>query len=136
MILFTSENNTKTSLFYGIMTVFTALLGFIYELFSHQVYSNYMIYAFAIPLMAGLLPSLLISAGIRLPFSSCLELGSISGQLYSGAIMIMTMGSIIKGVLDIYGTTNSKIIIYPVLGMIMILISIIAQKIFRPRSEI
>ena len=33
-----------------------ALFGAIYELFSHDVYSYYMIYAFAIPLLMGVLP--------------------------------------------------------------------------------
>ena len=37
-------------------TILFALFGAVYELFSHEVYSYYMIYAFGIPLILGVLP--------------------------------------------------------------------------------
>ena len=38
------------------ITIFTAVFGAIYEHFSFGVYSYYMLYAFAIPLLLGVLP--------------------------------------------------------------------------------
>ena len=49
-------------------SVFFALFGAIYEQFSHQVYSYYMIYAFALPLILGALPwALALGRGWRIP---------------------------------------------------------------------
>ena len=43
--------------------VFTALFGAVYEFFSHQVYSMFMLLAFLVPLLGGVLPlSLLIES--------------------------------------------------------------------------
>ena len=40
----------KTAFFYLLVSLFCALFGGVYEYFSHEVYSNCMIYAFFIPL--------------------------------------------------------------------------------------
>ena len=46
--MFTSdkERALKGCLLYGCAALFFAVLGFVYELFSHEVYSYYMIYHF------------------------------------------------------------------------------------------
>ena len=43
----------------------TMTFAVIYELFSHQVYSNYMIFAFLIPLLGGAVPYTLLSMAPR-----------------------------------------------------------------------
>ena len=59
--MFTSDINanrrkaSRTSLIYLIVSLFCALFGAVYEMFSHEVYSYYMIYAFAFPLIGGTL---------------------------------------------------------------------------------
>ena len=51
------ETQLKLHLLFNIIgTGFLALFGAIYEIFSHEVYSYFMLYAFAIPLAMGLLP--------------------------------------------------------------------------------
>ncbi len=56
MILFTSvidkngKKSGRTSLNYLWISLFCLLFGAVYELFSHGVYSMYMIYAFVFPL--------------------------------------------------------------------------------------
>ena len=52
-------------------------------------------------------------------------------QLYGSGIITLTIGSVMKGVLDIYGTTNGKIIVYPVAGGLMVVISLIMAVIGR-----
>ena len=42
---------------YLIISVLCAVYGMIYELFSHKVYSIYMIFAFVIPLLDGTINS-------------------------------------------------------------------------------
>ena len=88
-------------------SVFFALFGAIYEHFSHQVYSYYMIYAFALPLTLGaLLWALALGRGWRIP-------EEVPG-LWNAAVLTLTVGSVLRGVLDIYGTTNHLLFVYPV----------------------
>ena len=96
-------------------SLFCALFGAVYELFSHEVYSYSMIYAFAIPLAGGALPFLAVAMGHigRFP-------GRISRSLYHAAIMTFTIGSIMKGVLEIYGTTNALLPVYWIAGGLLI----------------
>ena len=108
---------TKKYLYFSIF-----LIGFsiIYECFSHGVYSNYMIFAFLIPLVLGyiLLPIVLNRAHWASVFC------------YHASIMTLTIGSVVKGVLDIYGTTNSLVIVYFIVGIVLQVISIIFRFVF------
>lgn len=50
--------------------------------------------------------------------------GRISGRLiYHMALATLTVGSILKGVLDIYGTTNRLMIAYPATGIALIAVA-------------
>ena len=106
--MFTSdkERALRSSLLYGCAALFFAVFGAVYELFSHEVYSYYMIFAFMIPVCLGIVPFL----GIYL-FELCLP-SRIFTQLYASGVMTLTVGSIMRGVLDIYGTTNSMLVLY------------------------
>ncbi len=96
-------------------SLFCALFGAVYELFSHEVYSYSMIYAFAIPLAGGALPFLAIAMGHIRRFP-----GRISRSLYHAAITTFTIGSIMKGVLEIYGTTSALLPVYWIAGGLLI----------------
>ena len=79
-------------------------------------------YAFVIPLILGFILSLIIYIvkPSKLP-------NRISMDLYNAAIATITIFSFIKGVLDIYGTTNSLINVYIIVSIILILLSIITN---------
>ncbi|MBQ7522750.1 MAG: hypothetical protein IJU14_07735 [Clostridia bacterium] len=130
MTLFTSDKNTKRKfsnlLFYTVSSIFFAVFGFIYEQFSHEVYSDFMMFACFIPLIFGIVPFVIAfsSEKIHLP-------RPMITQLYGSGIITLTIGSVMKGVLDIYGTTNGKIIVYPVAGGLMVVISLIMAVIGR-----
>lgn len=109
----------RTGFVYLFISLFCALFGGIYEIFSHEVYSYYMIYGFAIPLAGGVLPF------FSLAFSSIRPPGRISRELYHSGIAALTVGSIIKGVLDIYGTTNRLVFVYLIAGGGLILIGLV-----------
>lgn len=82
----------------------------IYEYFSHQVYSGYMIFAFTIPLVGGAIPFLMIALlGKQFP-------GRVAANSYNSGIAALTIGSIMRGVLDIYGTTNNLTDVYWLVG--------------------
>lgn len=122
MILCTSatEKHGKTALIYLISSIFCALFGAVYEYFSFGVYSYHMLYAFAYPLIGGTLPALIVCLrGINNPP------WKVSEWFYHCGIATLTVGSIIRGVLDIYGTTNQLTQWYWYAGAALIITSIV-----------
>ena len=71
-----------------------------------------MIYAFVFPLMGGTLLFLAIAL-----FGAKGYPGGMVGLLYHSGIALLTVGSILRGVLEIYGTTNHMLSIYWYLGI-------------------
>ncbi len=105
----------KAALTYLLASLFCALFGAIYEIFGHGVYSFYMIYAFGFPLVGGTLPFLIMSftGTQRYP-------NSLSRNLYHSGIATLTVGSIVRGILDIYGTTNALSNYYWIAGILLL----------------
>ena len=116
--------------------MFIAAAGAVYEIFSHGVYSYYMIYAFAVPLAAGALPNLLAerSAGRRRNSDTGAGGHLLSSGLQLAAIATLTTGCLMKGVLDIYGTTNRLMTVYVILGL-MLLVAAAAAYIAEMRKK-
>lgn len=106
------QNAEKTGFIYLLISILCALFGAVYEVFSHEVYSFYMIYAFAFPLVGGALPFYLFS---RLKLKTP---GRLVLHLYHSGIATLTVGSILKGVLIIYGTTNTLLRYYWFFGFL------------------
>ena len=137
-----------------------AVFGLIYEIFSHEVYSFYMIYAFLIPLVPGALLNLVIAwlavrkekhlrigeaaarsaanAAFEGEEEACYELsnraetpvsagvffpGRFTRCAWNSGLAVLAVGSIFKGILDIYGTTNKLIVIYPAAAAVLICIA-------------
>ncbi|MBR3263374.1 MAG: hypothetical protein IKF93_09700 [Lachnospiraceae bacterium] len=77
-----------------------------------------MAFAFTIPLVAGaILQSILLKTKVQIP--------ALALRLWNYAIALLTVGSIWKGVLDIYGTTNRLIVYYPIFGGILLLLAVV-----------
>lgn len=94
--------------------IFFGFFGAVYEQFSHNVYSNWMLYACAFPLILGTLPFLWMSlGGRRMP-------GTWAQNFWHAGILVLTVGSIMQGVLEIYGTTNRLILGYWIAGGILL----------------
>ena len=108
--MYTSEKDLKLNLRWHLIAAgFLAVFGGIYELFSHGVYSGWMIFAFTVPLFLGALPYALLLHLNRTP-------GKAFRNLWNAGIACLSVGSVFQGVLVIYGTTNSLIIAYPIAG--------------------
>ena len=110
------KNSARTAFAYLLVSLFCALFGAIYEYFSHEVYSFYMIYAFAFPLVGGTLPFFILNLSRKAKYPN-----SLSRNLYHSGIAAFTVGSIIRGVLDIYGTTNSLTSYYGIAGISLLI---------------
>lgn len=124
----------QTAVTYLIISIALMLFGAVYEYFGHGVFSFYMIYAFAIPLLGGALPYM--TDYIRRLRTAASHGGSGGSKftmlirtpwMYHAGLATLTVGSIMKGVLDIYGTTNSLTIAYPVAGALLIAISFLIK---------
>lgn len=117
---------------YLIAALAAAAAGAVYEIFSHGVYSFYMIYAFAVPLVGGALPSL-ISAAAGKKRKPRDEGSSISARLQLAAIATLTTGSFMKGALEIYGTTNRLTAVYTVVGLALAASALISYAVHQRR---
>lgn len=119
----------KHLLFNVVGTAFLALFAGIYEAFSHEVYSYFMLFAFAVPLMMGVLPYTILLLKEKYPSRLFLT-------LWNSVIATLSIGSVFAGVLEIYGTTNSLIVVYPIAGGILIILSLGSLLIGRrPKRE-
>ena len=96
----------------GAAAVFLLVFALIYEHFSHGVISGYMLGAWLIPL-AGSIPYLGIE---RLHRRHAAENGEqrrdVASGLWQLGIFTLSQGFIMKGVIEIYGTTNRWTAVY------------------------
>lgn len=122
--MYTSDTEIKDTRIVknALLTAFILLFGIIYEIFGHGVISYSMILAFLFPLFGLLIPSIVIKKtgkyGIYYRYSSAIS-------AYKALIATLTVGSIINGVLEIYGTTNRLTIFYPAASIILAIITVI-----------
>ena len=93
--------------------LFCAAFGAIYEIFSHGVYSYGMLYAFAFPLALGVLPFMLLTM-LHAAYPNRFARG-----VYHAGIATLTVGSLVTGALEIYGTTNPLTLVYWIAGSIL-----------------
>ena len=118
--MFTSDKLLKRHILYNLIgAAFLAVFGAVYEAFSHGVYSYFMIYAFAFPLLLGAIPYTILMLNGKNP-------GWVFLNLWNSAIAAFSTGSVFAGVLEIYGTTNSLVTVYPIIGCALALISPLA----------
>jgi peptidoglycan/LPS O-acetylase OafA/YrhL len=118
--LYTSDIDRRlysTGVKYLIAAAAAAAAGAVYELFSHGVYSYYMIYAFMVPLVGGAIPCLVTAAKAGKKRRPRDAEATISAKLQLAAVATLTAGSFMRGVLEIYGTTNKLTVIYAAAGL-------------------
>ena len=124
-------------------SIVIAAAAAVYGLFSHGVYSYFMTYAFMIPLLGGALPHLIAAmkrADADTESSADEPEESTASEEQKGfanildakdtqlaIIATLTAGSLLKGVLDIYGTTNRLLIAYPAIALLILAIALAAK---------
>ena len=122
---------------YLLASIVIAAAAAVYGLFSHGVYSYYMTYAFMIPLLGGALPHLIMAmrradAAVGGEAQAGRANITTAKDIQLAFVATLTAGSLLKGVLDIYGTTNRLLIAYPVMA---VLILAAALTVFIKRRE-
>ena len=111
---------SKTAFVYLLVALFFVLFGAVYEIYSHEVYSYYMLYAFTFPLIGGTLVFNILSFLKLLKYPN-----AIARNLYHSGIATLTVGSVVQGVLEIYGTTNALSDYYWSVGIVLIVIGVV-----------
>ena len=111
-------NLTKESKKFFFITIFTIIFSAIYECFSHSVISLYMILAFIFPLVFGCVFYILLN-------KQNIKISNINIRIHNSLIITLLLCSIVKGILDIFGTTNSKIIVYIYLSIILLIFDVL-----------
>lgn len=112
------NNYSLTARNYVLISLGIALFGAVYEHFSFGVYSYYMIYAFAVPLVLGALPALLFACSKRPP-----AFAGAARKLWRDGIAVLTVGSLFTGVIEIYGTDSGWSLVYAVAGTALLLLA-------------
>lgn len=104
---------------YLCVTVFCAVFGSVYEIFSFGVYSFFMAFCFLPALVLGFIPFILIFLfGKQMP-------GRLAYNLYNSGVATVTVGFIFRGVIEIFGTTNKLAHIYSGVGAVFLLSGLI-----------
>ena len=94
--------NTKTTVkIYMLTTLFCIAFNYLYSLFGHGVSSPYMSYAFVFSLVLGIV-GFIVFGWLNLE-------NRIAFNLYNAGIATLTVGSILRGIIDIAGADT----IYP-----------------------
>lgn len=75
-------------------------------------------------ILAPLIP-LILGVFVYVILLKVKKIGYIESSLYSNGIYTLLIGSILQGVLEIYGTTNKLIWVYLIVGVGLIISSII-----------
>ena len=114
-----AKRDRTTAAFYLAVSAFCALFGSVYESFSHGVYSPFMVFAFAIPLVLG------AAAFFALSFTAIAPCG-LARRLYHSGVATLTVGSVFEGVVEIYGTDSPLAWAYLAAGVLMLAAAVAA----------
>ena len=89
----------KTALIYTLLSIFFFAFSRIYESFSFGETSTYMHYLYAVPLVGGLLLSIILKI---IP-----NLSRLSLNLWNSAVAIMTAGMLFRGIVNLSGRSTT-----------------------------
>jgi hypothetical protein len=83
------------------VSLFCVVFSSVYGMYSHGVHSNYMTLMFTYPFFGGTLPCLLIAfiSKAKMPERFVVN-------IYNSGIAALTVGSMLKGIFDIAGTSS------------------------------
>ena len=109
---------------YALAAFGCAIFSVIYEHFSHEVYSPWMVGLCAVPLLTGALPAMAIA---------CLKVNVSwsANQLWACAVLTLTLGCCFAGVLEIYGTTSPWLPLFFVVSAVLMVGSVLSQLLGR-----
>ena len=107
-----------------------AVFGAVYEHFSFGVYSPCMVYAFALPLLLGVLPFLLLALRERPAHPP-----KPAAELWHAGVAALTAGALFRGILDIYGTSSALTRIYWIAGFALLAAALCVWRMLRLSTD-
>lgn len=122
MILFILDTK-KTVIIYIILSAVTIGINYIYSFFGHGVSSDAMTWMFLYPLLGGAAVYLIL--GIAIPNIRQISRYRLYFNIYNSGIALMTVGSLLKGILEIAGTTSAYTKFYYIIGGMCMVISLV-----------
>lgn len=99
---------------YLLAAAFCGVFSIIYEVFSHGVYSGFMIALFLFPLLGSAAPLLMARLGTGVPDPQ-------TRSLWGFGWATLAVGSCLHGIFDIYGTTAPLTVVYWPVGIALLL---------------
>lgn len=122
-ILDINRSIIKSIVVYFCIAIFTLIFAKVYSIFSHGVYSKYMDLMFLYPLIGGaFIHVLLLLFTININYMKY----RIYFNIYNSGIALLTVGSLLHGILEIAGTSSEYIVYYSILGWIAVSVGIIS----------
>lgn len=104
----------KTASTYLFTTLFCIALNYVYSLFGHGVSSPFMSYAFVFSLVLGVVGFILLG---------WLDLDNrVAFNLYNAGIATLTVGSILRGIIDIAGADTTYPVFYFFIGTVFVVV--------------
>ena len=104
---------TKTTVkIYVLTTLFCMVFNYVYSLFGHGVSSPYMSYAFVFSLVLGV-GGFMVIGWLKLDNRTAFN-------LYNAGIATLTVGSILRGIIDIAGADTTYPVYYFLVGTIFV----------------
>jgi len=107
----------KRAFIYLAISAFLVGFNLVYSIFAHGIGSDYMQYAFLLPLIGGSVMSLLLILLPRASDTVC--------HLWRMGITTLVTGSLLHGVFDIYGSEVALVKVFFVVGGILLISSFI-----------
>lgn len=106
--------SSKTVIICLLLSIFAAVVNKVYSYFGHGVSSNAMTWMFLYPLLYGGLFYLM--AGVFLPEVNRLQGYRLFYNTYNAGIATVTIGSFLKGIMEIAGTDSKYLKLFYMLG--------------------
>lgn len=110
----------KTAFVFLAFSAFCLIFSFIYGRYGHGVYSNFMTFTCAYPLIGGAAAYLLVGCISRAKAPE-----RFAANVYNSGIAALTVGSMLRGIFDIAGTSSPYQPVFVALGTLMVLVGVI-----------
>ena len=118
-----SRQMLKTALIYLGISAFCFIFDKVYSLYGHGVYSASMSLMFLYPLIGGTLGFLLL--WLLKPAADSIPNYRVYYNFYNSGIATLVIGSLLKGIFDIAGTSSPYTIIFFIVGCLLIVAGVI-----------
>jgi len=117
-----SFKTLKTAVIYLGVTVFCVVFDRVYALFGHGVESNAMLFMFLYPLLGGFVPFLLLWLLYKNIEKNLFYRASLN--IYHSGIALLTVGSVLDGIVEIAGASSVYIPYFSYFGIAFLLVGI------------